>query len=295
MSQRSLALSNLKEAISKARYLAFHYKKWKKLDALAIPFAKELAKAFVAQGRYIALEFVRRYSTLMPNPIREAFDPNSNTWLSLFSGIPSAPGVMFEMVFSQFLNEAFVMGEQDMLRLYRDSGSFKDGQIPLIGVDIQEAASREAMSYLNKYVGRLITKIDDETRKKISKILVAGAKRGAGYSELANMIIQEFSEMARNTAPQKHIRTRAEFIAITELGQAYEAGTESVNMKLFKLGLDIEKFWLTVGDSRVSRGCRVNAAAGWITADQLFPSGHSRPLRFPGCRCSALWQIKGDE
>lgn len=59
------------------------------------------------------------------------------------------------------------------------------------------------------------------------------------------------------------------------------------------LGLAMEKSWLTVGDNRVSDGCAENEGAGWIPLDEPFPSGDQAPLRFPGCRCTALYRRVG--
>lgn len=81
-------------------------------------------------------------------------------------------------------------------------------------------------------------------------------------------------------------------IIVHNCGEAYEEGSLQVGKELAGMGLEIEHYWLTVGDSRVSDGCRANEAAGWIPLDQAFPSGHMRPLRFPGCRCTALTRRK---
>ena len=42
-----------------------------------------------------------------------------------------------------------------------------------------------------------------------------------------------------------------------------------------------------------SDGCDENAAAGWLPLAAAFPSGHQRPLRFPGCRCDLLMRAVG--
>jgi hypothetical protein len=54
----------------------------------------------------------------------------------------------------------------------------------------------------------------------------------------------------------------------------------------------MEKRWLTVGDDRVSDGCKDNQRAGWIALNDAFPSGDDRPLRFPGCRCVVQYRRK---
>ena len=86
--------------------------------------------------------------------------------------------------------------------------------------------------------------------------------------------------------PQRHLRDRAELIAVTEIGQAYIDGQLDQAERLAARGARLEKSWLTVGDDRVSDGCRGNADQGWIPLAQAFSSGHTGPLRFPGCRCA---------
>ena len=86
--------------------------------------------------------------------------------------------------------------------------------------------------------------------------------------------------------PQLHIRNRAELIAVTETGNAYEKAAMLQAEALQQAGLPMEKSWNTVGDDRVSDGCQENEDAGWIPIDEPFPSGDMQPLRFPGCRCN---------
>jgi len=57
------------------------------------------------------------------------------------------------------------------------------------------------------------------------------------------------------------------------------------------VGLGMEKYWSTMRDDRVSDGCIENEDAGWIDLAKNFPSGHVRPLRFPGCRCDLLQRV----
>ena len=93
--------------------------------------------------------------------------------------------------------------------------------------------------------------------------------------------------------PQKHIDSRAHLIAITEIGEAYEVGNATVADDLRQAGLPMEKSWLHSRDGKVSDGCLRNAEDGWIPIEQAFTSGHMHPLRFPGCRCAALYRRIG--
>ena len=90
--------------------------------------------------------------------------------------------------------------------------------------------------------------------------------------------------------PQLHIRSRAHLIAVTESGAAYEQGNRAMADQLAAAGLQMEKSWLDVGDSRVTDGCQANAAAGWIPVADTFPAGADQPPLHPACRCTALYQ-----
>ena len=85
---------------------------------------------------------------------------------------------------------------------------------------------------------------------------------------------------------------RAQRIASVEHDNAYEAA----KMNYVKLArskrpeVTIAKYWKTRNDDRVDQVCINNQAAGWILFDQLFPSGHSRPLAHPKCRCSTIYK-----
>jgi len=151
-----------------------------------------------------------------------------------------------------------------------------------------------AVNYLRDYGAKLITKINETTRETLQTLIAQGTEEGWSYKRTAGEIISRFEEMAVGK-PQEHIDSRAHLIAITETGNAYEEGNRIVAKDLQDAGIEQEKFWSTVGDDRVSEGCQENEAAGWIGIDEEFPSGDQRPLRFPGCRCLALYRMKEGE
>ncbi len=90
--------------------------------------------------------------------------------------------------------------------------------------------------------------------------------------------------------PQLLFRSRAQLIAVTESGAAYEQGNRALVDQLAAAGLQMEKSWLDVGDSRVSDGCQTNAAADWIPVEDTFPAGADQPPLHPACRCTALYR-----
>jgi len=153
-----------------------------------------------------------------------------------------------------------------------------------LGPDFQLPTDR-VEQIMQDRAGDRITRIDETTRDAVRQILTDGIAQRKSYQQVARELRAKFREFS-TPARQRHIRDRAELIAITEVGQAYVDGQLDVARQLQLRGLVMEKSWLTVGDSRVSDGCAANGAAGWIPLDTAFPSGHPSPLRFPGCRCA---------
>jgi len=150
-----------------------------------------------------------------------------------------------------------------------------------------------AYGYLDEHGAKLVTRINDTTKEEMRRLLAEGAREGWGYDTLAKKITSRFDDMA-TSKPQQHIASRAHLVAVTELGEAYQAGQDIMVQTLSRdSGLAMEKAWLTVGDGKVSDGCAENQAAGWIPLENAFPSGHMHPLRFPGCRCTALYRRAG--
>lgn len=152
-----------------------------------------------------------------------------------------------------------------------------------------DLSNPRAVAYIEEFGALRVTQINETTRDEIHDIVTQGTREGWSYDRVARAINQRFREF-RVGKPQEHIKSRGHLVAVTELGNAYEAGNQVVVQDLSDGGLDMEKKWLTVGDDRVSDGCRENESEGWIPVEQAFLSGHDRPLRFPGCRCTALYR-----
>lgn len=138
---------------------------------------------------------------------------------------------------------------------------------------------------------KLVTNVNETTRFGIKNVLKKGIKAGDSYNEIAEAITERYKEFAIGK-PQFHIRSRAHLVAITETGNAYEAGSREGAKQADAAGLPMEKKWSTTGDNRVSELCLVNEDESWIPIDTVHASGHDRPLRFPGCRCAELYRRK---
>ena len=138
-----------------------------------------------------------------------------------------------------------------------------------------------ALEHYNRHAGRLITNIDETTRHQINNIVrKRPERRHELYTEVERQLIKKFPGLAKRQG-QLHIRTRARLIAINEVGNAYEGGKQQLANRVEQAGVRFNKKWLDVGDSRVSPGCKRNAADGWIPNDQAFSSGVQRPMRHP--------------
>jgi len=155
-----------------------------------------------------------------------------------------------------------------------------------VSFDLDNPAAQE---YLRTYAAREVTNIDATTRKSLKALIARGERAGTPYSTVARQMIKKFNDFG-TPVPQRHLRTRAEMIAVHELANAYESASRQAVAAIEAKGVDMEKKWSDTGDDRVSPLCRANSAAGWIPADQAFPSGHDHPPGHAACRCSALYR-----
>lgn len=160
------------------------------------------------------------------------------------------------------------------------------------GIGISFDLSVEVLTaIMGEQAAALITQINETTRNIVKAILVDGVEQSQSYSSIAKTLRDTFVDFGA-LQPQQHIRDRATLIAVTEIGNAYTEAQMQAALDMQAAGLVMEKSWLTVQDDRVSDGCRANESVEWILLDSLFPSGHLRPLRFPGCRCALLTRRK---
>ena len=153
-----------------------------------------------------------------------------------------------------------------------------------------DLSNPKAVEYLNRFGAKKVTQVNDSTRKYINGIVKQSADEGWSYNRTAKAIGERYSDMWVGK-PQQHIASRAHFIAVTEAGNAYMEGQMAVGFDLDAVGLKMEKSWSTMNDANVSDGCAENQAVGYIDVKFAFPSGHLRPLRFPGCRCDLLQRV----
>lgn len=247
----------------------------RKRARLEVTLQRAMAKAFRAQGRAFVRELGAVRSTY---PIAEA--ARWGDWVAKFDKAVAATVELFTGPIDAATTSAVLLGAKAMLGTLKAS----------IGFDL--ANPRAAAWLAENPAAERVTMITETTRGYIAALVDRAIEDGASYSELARRITDRYEEMAAGK-PQLHIDSRAHLIAVTEVGEAYSAGNLMAGQALEDDGIPMEKAWDTVGDGRVSDGCDENAAAGWLPLAAAFPSGHQRPLRFPGCRCDLLMRAVG--
>lgn len=142
-------------------------------------------------------------------------------------------------------------------------------------------------AWLTEHAAERIAGIDDVTRAAVRRILVDAADNGWSYARTAKALKERFAGFAARS-PLAHLRSRAELIAVTEIGDAYEHAGRVVADLARAQGLHLEKLWVVAGDDRVCVICAPAGAEGWIPDDGTtsFANGFDGPLGHPGCRCA---------
>lgn len=232
----------------------------------------QLGKAFLAQGKFFLRGFAQFRSRFV---VEESL--GSKEWL---------------VVFSQASDETLSLFSEPLLAAVRSALQSGGNQL-LARMGMMDVsfglANPGTVRYMDQVGGMHIKQITETTRDEIHRILNLGIGEGWSYDKVAGTIRDRFEEFAIGK-PQQHIQSRAHLIAVTEVGEAYEESGFLAAGDLQSGGLQMEKQWRTVGDGRVSAGCRANGGEGWLPLNQAHLSGHQHPLRFPGCRCDEAYR-----
>lgn len=134
---------------------------------------------------------------------------------------------------------------------------------------------QQAIDYAEKSCAKLVTRMDEETKSRLAKVISDGIKNKRGIDGLARDIRNDFADMTK---------LRSQTIARTETANA-------LGQSFIDRGKDMGvngKQWITVGDDKVNQEiCAPNEAQGIIPFDQPFQSGHMAPPGHVNCRCAA--------
>lgn len=265
-----MPLLSLQTSILKLERLAEAKKRRKSLASLEKDLTLAAQRFFVSQR----VAYLKALSPQLES-LREAFDPTAG--LRLFDIAVRGPDKAFTTRLAKGLATALLLGADQAIVGYSLGISFT-------------LKNELAIAFLKDRAAERVTLINETTKEGLKTLLTEAAERGASPQEIARLIRERFEGFSKlPVRGPTHIRTRAELVAVTELAEAYQTGNY---LAVKSTGLDFEKAWLTVADSRVSPGCEDNAGKGWIDLEDSFPSGHNTPPRFPGCRCSTQYRPK---
>ena len=279
------ALDEFEEAITRGNQR-------KKMERLIRPLEIAMRKGFREQGSLVArkLRQVKRFFAEGGDPFKQ-----HDAWMNMqFS--EALPPSEFNKIWAEVTMETvkvFSLPIDAAVAKALEYGGL--AMIAELGMQMKfDLKNPRAVDYLREYGADLVKGINETTRDTLQTLITQAAEEGWSYKRTAEAIIERFEEFGVGK-PQAHIDSRAHLIAVTETGNAYEEGNRIIAKDLQDAGIEMEKYWSTVEDGKVSDGCKENEAAGWIKIDQAFPSGHQRPLRFPGCRCECRYRRKKEQ
>jgi hypothetical protein len=246
------------------------------LQPLVTPLQSKLERFFRGQST----KFMTLFRRTKSGWITEAGSPppplSPADWEALFNLIALDSYGVIGHDLDQYAREAMIKGGLLQAGTMNIAASFT-------------LANPAAKEYLENYGYKLISNIDNTTRSQIGKIINLGMEQGDGYSKVARNITDMFSGFS-TPSTQPNIKNRAELIAVTEMGNAYESAALTQGKALSLAGLPIEKSWYATG-TNLCDDCLANAEVGWIPVDEPFPSGSDRPLEHPGCLCDLLTRL----
>lgn len=234
---------------------------------------KKMRKAFQAQSKAF-------FKFLPPDPLKEAEGEQAifPGWKEAFRKAEESTRDLFTGPLDESIKISVVAGANNVIA--------QTGAALEFAID-----DARAIAYAKKHAASQVSKVGKTTKNILNSIVTNGVEEGLSYGQIAKQIKDRYADFAVSW-PQAHIQNRAHAIAIFETGDAYEHGSQMVAEELAAEGLEMEKKWLTVGDSKVRSSHAANQAQGWIPINQEFQSGHMRAPTDPGCRCTTLYRMK---
>jgi hypothetical protein len=142
--------------------------------------------------------------------------------------------------------------------------------------------SKRAMAWARENAAARITKIDETTAESIRGVITRGIEGGESYGAVAREIRDSFDGFTTQ---------RANLVAVQENAVAFESGTRTLVDDIQAAGIRMEKMLGGPDDERTSDLCRDDMAAGWIPADEPFPSGEMSAPIHVGCRHDTRYRV----
>jgi hypothetical protein len=274
-----------------------HLSKVKIVSPIQAKLKRALDKAFTLQGKAFVKGLVKFKSEFPPevkessplHPLLRAVGSRHLKEVLVFDDL--AP--VFDASDADSL-QAFLLPLEDAVAKALKAAAMQ--QIAELGYSLSfKLSNPRAVAYIKAHGADLIAKINAETRAQIKTLITQAIEEGWSYQETARAIIAKYDGMA--IAVPGNYTSRAERIAVTEAGNAYEAGNWIPIQDLMEGGISMEKSWDTAPELSKTGPCpeicQPNADQGWIPADEPFGSGDDHPLGHVGCYCDCLYQAKG--
>lgn len=264
------------------------------------PLEKRLAKALAKAFRSQAAAFLNRLRTqafLFHEAVR------NEDWEPLYEAAVIETATLFSAPLVDFAEQAMRLGAQRAIAELM--APLRVPALTALTIPLGLTAPTPAVldlsfnltnprvaAYLREVGADRVTGINETTRVELRKILVRASEEGWSYQRTAREISGRYRDFAGPPlrGGPKLLRTRAELVAVTEIGEAYTEAGLIMARELEALGGTVEKSWLAPANP--CPVCAPNPGAGWIPLDRAFPSGHHRPLGHPGCRCALLTRSK---
>ncbi len=159
--------------------------------------------------------------------------------------------------------EGYLAGSAQMIAWGR--GNLSAFTLPFEGPPMEQA-----VRYANRHAAQAVKGIDEETRRRLARVIGDGIKNKRGVPGLTADIRKTFTDMKANRAPA---------IARTESADALEQSFMDRSKDMGVTG----KRWVTFNPCEI---CEANEAEGVVPLDHVFSSGHERPTAHPNCRCA---------
>jgi len=147
-----------------------------------------------------------------------------------------------------------------------------DGGITItVSGPIEGPPMEVAVRWAQKHGARLVTQMDEETKRRLAGVVSNGIKNKRGVDGIGRDIRKEIQQMSVY---------RGRMIGRTETANALSQGSLDA-MK--DMGIEGKEWVVAGGPCDI---CSDNAAAGVIPVDQAFPSGDMAPPAHPNCECA---------
>jgi len=141
------------------------------------------------------------------------------------------------------------------------------------GLPFEGPPMRAAIDFARDHCAKLVTQMDEETKKRLADVISKGIEEKRGIPGLARDIRKEFEGMSK---------IRSKSIAQTETASALE---NAFYERGLAMGID-GKEWVTAEDERLCLVCSGNEDEGIIPFEAKFSSGDLFPPAHPSCRCA---------